>query len=360
MRVLGIDPGTVSIDLCGIADGRVFLDAAVPTREALADPGAFVDRIAAHGPLDCIAGPSGYGLPLTRGADLTDADLRLAMLASSSERGGIGGLSAVLRALAASSLPVVFTPGVVHLPTVPSYRKINRVDMGTADKVCAAALAIQEQASRRGCPLGDTSLILLELGGAFTAAIAVAGGQIIDGIGGSSGPLGARAPGALDAEVAFLAGRISKSMIFDGGAATVRGEPLPDPEALARPTTSRGQLAWDAFVEGAVKATAALQVALPHPAEIVLSGRLARSSVVCDVMAGRLHHMAPVHCLRGFARVAKQAAQGAALVADGLAGGTHAPLVDVLALRQSGGTVLDWLYVITPEQARERLARASG
>ena len=35
-RVIGIDPGTVSIDLCGLDDGRVFLDRSLPTAEALA------------------------------------------------------------------------------------------------------------------------------------------------------------------------------------------------------------------------------------------------------------------------------------------------------------------------------------
>src|SRR2546426_7705746 len=42
------------------------------------------------------------------------------------------------------------------------------VDMGTAEKVCAAALAIDEQARRFARPLADVSLVLLELGGAFT------------------------------------------------------------------------------------------------------------------------------------------------------------------------------------------------
>ena len=49
----------------------------------------------------------------------------------------------------------------------------------------------------------------------------------------------------------------------------------------------------------------------------------------------------PVELLRGFAVVAKHAAQGAALVADGLAGGTAAPLVETLGVREASGTALD-------------------
>ncbi len=39
----------------------------------------------------------------------------------------------------------------------------------------------------------------------------------------------------------------------------------------------------------------------------------------------------------------KHAAQGAALLADGLCGGVYAPLVEWLKLRDASGTVLDWL-----------------
>ena len=53
-----------------------------------------------------------------------------------------------MRALARASMPVLLTPGVIHFATVPAHRKVNRVDMGTADKVCAVALAIHEQGSR--------------------------------------------------------------------------------------------------------------------------------------------------------------------------------------------------------------------
>ena len=69
----------------------------------------------------------------------------------------------------------------------------------------------------------------------------------------------------------------------------------------------------------------------------------------------RLSPFAPVRRLEGFARTAKQAAQGAALVADGLAGGANEALVNVLGLREAAGTVLDHLFVITPDAARHRL-----
>jgi predicted butyrate kinase (DUF1464 family) len=62
-----------------------------------------------------------------------------------------------------------------------------------------------------------------------------------------------------------------------------------------------------------------------------------------------------VHVLTGFAPIAKHAAQGAALLADGLAGGRSAPLVAALGIREAHGTVLDHLYVISPSDARARL-----
>src|SRR5256885_1356190 len=262
-RVIGIDPGTVSIDLCGLDDGRLFLDRSWPTAEALADPARFVAELEAAGPLDLVVGPSGYGVPITRVQDITEEALRLAFLAAPGETGGIGGLRNLVRALARTALPVVLTPGVVHLPTVPAHRKVNRVDMGTAEKVCAVALAVSDQARRVGSPLSNISLVLLELGGAFTAAVAVAAGRIVDGVGGSAGPLGFRAPGALDGEVAYLAGEVSKALLFRGGAASIAGwdETTASPERLAHPTTPPEQVARDALVESTVKTAVGLAAA---------------------------------------------------------------------------------------------------
>ncbi|MGI9041210.1 MAG: DUF1464 family protein [Gemmatimonadales bacterium] len=343
-RVVGIDPGTVSLDVCGLADGELWLDASWPTADALADPERLLQRLSAGGELDLVAGPSGYGLPLRRAGDASDEDLRLAFLAGPDEPGGIGGLRGLARRLAESGLPVVYTPAVIHLDTVPAHRKLARLDLGTADKLCAAALAIEDQRQRRGRRLSEVSLVLLELGGAFTAGVAVQEGQVVDGIGGTSGPLGWRSPGALDGEVAFLAGQVSKEMLFQGGVATVM-ERYPERRAIA----------LEAYVEGAVKTVRQLQVAAPAADEVLLSGRHAADKEIQNRLGRALADVGPVRLLVGFTGLAKQGAQGAALLADGLAGGIHRPLVERLRIREAKGSVLDHLYVIPPERARRRL-----
>ncbi|HEY7185422.1 MAG TPA: DUF1464 family protein [Vicinamibacterales bacterium] len=357
-RVIGIDPGTLSIGLCGIEDGRLFLDRSIPTADALASPSVILDELSRAGAVDLIAGPSGYGLPLTNAQDLSEADLRLAFLSAEGEAGGIRGLTSLVRMLAASSLPLVLTPGVVHLASVPAHRKVNRVDMGTADKVCAAALAISELASRRGIAPHDVSAILLELGGAFSAAIAIDRGRIVDGVGGSSGPIGAHASGALDGEVAFLIGTISKNRLFHGGASTIAGMEDASFGELVDATTPRAQLALSAYVESALKAVAALIVSVPDARDVVVSGRAGTHPRVLTKITQGLARIAPsatVSSLAGFATEASRAAQGAALIADGLAGGRSAALVDTLGIRDATGTVVDHLHVITPAEALARL-----
>ena len=356
-RVIGIDPGTVSIDVCGLENGRVFLDRSLPTADALATPSPLLDVLRAAAPLELVAGPSGYGLPLVAIDDVTDTDLRLAVLSAAGETGGIGGLGAVLRSLRGLECRVVLTPGVIHLPTVPDHRKVNRVDMGTADKVCATVLAVAETVRRHACAPQNVSLILLELGGAFTGAVAVQDGRIVDGLGGTSGPMGMRGAGALDGEVAFLAGQVSKQMLFEGGAATVAGVAADAIEELPRSTDPRARLAWRAYVESAVKAVAALRVSAPGADDVVLSGRVARIAGVEAEFAAALRRVTPgeVRTLTGFAAASKQAAQGAALLAHGLAGGPEAELITALGITGARGTVLDHLHVISPAMARRRL-----
>jgi predicted butyrate kinase (DUF1464 family) len=87
-------------------------------------------------------------------------------------------------------------------------------------------------------------------------------------------------------------------------------------------------------------------------------GRLAKVATIRGGLMSRLSRTLPggtVEALTGIATVAKHAAQGAAILADGLAGGSAADVVQTLGIREATGTVLDHLYVITPEAARQRL-----
>ena len=349
-RVAGIDPGTVSFDLSVLQDGGPVVERVFETGSLSKDSGPLLQALERHGPYDLVYGPSGYGVPLVAAADVGERQLAEMVLVRPDEASadtGVGGMRSLLRALAHSGLPVVFGPGVIHLPSVPRHRKYNRIDLGTADKVCAAAYAIVDQSARRAIALRETALVLLELGGAFTAALAIEGGQIVDGVGGSSGPLGVRAAGALDGELAYLlAPALSKRTLFTGGALdpTGAGE-LTDLAALwSSPAHADG---WTALLEAAAKAVRGLAVSAPAPLEIVVSGRLARLPELVAALASSLGDIAPVIAL--VPGRASAAAHGGALLADALAGGPNAGLADVLKLRESSGTALDHLRVAGAE-----------
>jgi predicted butyrate kinase (DUF1464 family) len=348
-RVAGIDPGTVSIDVCALDGGEVLLEQSFRSADLAHDPAPLVDALVAHRPYDLVVGPAGYGLPLVPGEGVGDRELALMLLLRSDEAGaqaGIGGMRAMIRALIDAELPLVFGPGAIHLPTVPEYRKWNRIDLGTADKVCSAALCIADQASRLDIAYEETSFIMLELGGGFSAALAIDRGQIVDGLGGSCAPIGGRSSGALDAEVAYLLGAaLSKETVFSGGALDPRGElDLSPPGALEALRGDRGHReGWLALEEGAVKAALALTASVPAPREIIVAGRLAGAPGLLDALTERLAGVATVTGATGLGPRAKAAAQGAAVLADGLAGGRYAPLVERLRLREASGTALDHL-----------------
>ena len=347
-RVAGVDPGTFSFDVCGLDGGEVVLERSFRTADVGADPALLVKALVDHGPFDLVLGPAGYGLPLVPVEDVGERELALMLLLREDEphgRVGVGGMRSIVRALIAAGLPLVFGPGAIHLPTIPAYRKWNRIDLGTADKVASVALCIVDQAQRLGTDFAETSFVMLELGGGFSAAVAVDGGRIVDGLGGSAGPIGARACGALDAEAAYLLGAaLSKQTVFSGGA--LEGADLSAGlEALRR--DPRHREGWLALEEGAAKAALALTASVPAPREILLTGRLAAG--VLDALGARLAHVAPVRIAHGLA-----AARGAAVLADGLAGGRYAALVERLGIRDASGSALDHLRIHGADRIRLR------
>ncbi len=185
------------------------------------------------------------------------------------------------------------------------------------------------------------------MGGAYTAVMAVAGGKVVDGLGGTVGGPGYYSLGSMDGELAYLLGGFHKELLFTGGAAYVAGRPELSPEDFAdlAEKDERARMAWEALMEGVVKSVAAELVIVPNPREILISGRLCRTEKIRQELTRRLSTFGPVRRVEGFAQVATEAAQGAALIADGLAGGPYAGLVDVMEIRGAAGTVFDHLYV---------------
>lgn len=358
VRTIGIDPGTVSFDICGLEDGHVFLDTSVPSAEFAADPRILIDLLESARPLDLIAGPSGYGLPLVSIEEFGDQERFLFTLVDERERGEIpvlGGMGKMIPLMKESGLPLLFLPGVIHLPTVPAHRKANKIDMGTTDKLCCLALGIYDQARHHKIGYQETSFIYVEVGGAYTAVMAVKGGKVVDGLGGTLAGPGYYSLGSMDGELAYLLGSFHKRLLFTGGVAYMAGQPeLSLAEFVELAEKDEGvRMAWEALLEGVVKSVAAELTVVPEPREILLSGRLCRTDQMRQKLARQLSRFGPVRQVEGFAEVAKEAAQGATIIADGLAGGEFQELVEVMEIRKASGTVLDHLYVKSAEELRQ-------
>ena len=357
VTVMGVDPGTKSFDFCGMEDDKVVLNESVPSEEIAENPMRFVEVVKSID-ADYIVGPSGYGLPVKKLSALNKKDLFLLTLVKPEELDSISVLSGMQKSFAIllkEDIPMYFIPGVIHLPTIPDYRKLNKIDMGTADKLCCAVLGIWDQARRFDTTYDKTSFILAEVGFGYTSAIAVHGGRIVDGIGGTTGSPGYTSLGSMDGELAYLLGNFSKTLLFDGGASSLM-EKKTTPEELSqlKDTSPEYQAAWDCLIEGAVKDVLMLLSSVPKPKEILLSGRLSRIPDVVNELSERLEWIAPARRVEGITKDVKEAAQGAALIANGLAGGRYKPLVDNLKLREAKGTILDYVRLKEADGLRRR------
>lgn len=340
MRVIGIDPGTFSFDILGIEDSDIFLESSLPSAEVAGQPEKLVEAITAAGGADIIVGPSGYGLPLTYLKDASDKELSLMLPAEGKGVSVNAGILKLFHLMKEKKLNVIFTPGVIHLKTVPAYRKLNKLDMGTADKVCVAALAIREQAARRHIAFRETSLIVVEMGYGFNAAMAIQDGKVIDGIGGTSGGPGFLSPGALDAELAIRFRRRSQAALFTGGIRDFTGKVRLEPEKL-----DRYPEALNLMVESVAKIVASLMVSNPAAPEIIVSGRLARIPAIGRAVYASLARFAPVLPLRRRSEAVKEAAEGACIIGNGILGGEYRNLVKSLKLDQACGTMYDYVKI---------------
>src|SRR5512142_1087954 len=103
--VAGIDPGTVSFDLCVLQDGAPVVEQVFETGSLSEGSGPLLQELARHGPYDLVYGPSGYGLPLVTAAEVGERQLAEMVLVRPDEAtadAGVGGMRSLLRALAHS------------------------------------------------------------------------------------------------------------------------------------------------------------------------------------------------------------------------------------------------------------------
>ncbi|QKR00004.1 DUF1464 domain-containing protein [Metallosphaera tengchongensis] len=201
MIFAGVDPGSSSYAVAFVDNlGRLIAYREFLTDMVEKDVNIILDYIMSKRPY-LISLPSGHGLPFKSSNSLTEKDLFMVSLS----RSGKGPLRRFLQN--SRKLNGITIPSVIELASVPSFRKENFIDLGTADKVSSAFFYRT---------MFD-SFVLVEAGSKFIAVIVVVNGNIIDGLGGSAFPGSA---GFIDGEIAYLMSQFSKltkASIYSGG-----------------------------------------------------------------------------------------------------------------------------------------------
>ncbi|MEB3851222.1 MAG: DUF1464 family protein [Desulfurococcales archaeon] len=369
VRVLGVDPGTRSFDLALVEDGRVEWEASVDTALVARSPEALLEAIREAGSVDAVAAPSGYGVPVTPSGDVVDARrlaVEVLLLSTWGEieegvrRGVVGAmvyaaLARVVEALASGGGPrSIFIPAVIHLPTLRPGAKYNRVDLGTADKLSVALLASYLEGGRG-------RFMVLELGFGYNALMVVEDGRVTWALGGTSLGPGFITAGPLDLEVVAMGGGWGRLDVFHGGVMEACGASTPE-EALERArSSSRGLCAeaYNAMLDSIATAVAAVHTRF-GVSRLLVSGRYSASPALLGDLRERLPGGVEVErlgLLEGASR-SKHAAQGYALVVEGLLGGRASRAVERMAIPQACGTALDYVAHPRLAQARERVRRA--
>jgi len=372
-KVVGIDSGTLSMDILGFNDKTmdIFLDVAIPREDVTRNPRIVLDLLyeAADrvGGLDSIVMSSGYGIPLKMAVDASYSEIIEATFTNpedSRRRLRIHGLRDLMVMLKESRLPVWFTPSVVQLDSVPSHRKLNRIDLGTSDKIYSVAAALRNEVELYEVSPLNARFILVEAGYAYIASILVDGGKIVDGIGGTSGWWGFLGGGFLDAEVAYLLASMNKlskrETLFKGGASDLAGTTSLDRfvERLEKGDPG-AEKAFNAIKESILKSIASLLPIQPRIDSIYVSGRIFRINAIGEELINAIKEfvdalglMVDVKRVSKIGVVTKEAATGAAIIASGLAGGRYSWIIDILGLEKSRGSIFDNLTLAGAEEVR--------
>jgi predicted butyrate kinase (DUF1464 family) len=342
VKILGIDPGTVSFDLCLLDNEKVTFEDSMPSSLVAERPEKLAEKCLGLKP-DAVIAPSGYGLPNRHLNELSQRDMfELTLVREGENVPVLDGMMKFFGILKEGALDILFVPGIIQLPTVPPWRKFNKIDMGTADKMCIGALSVETVSHNKGISYDQVSHIVVELGGGYNALITIKNGIIINGIGGTlfPGP-GFINAGAMDGEIAYLLGGFEKTLLFQGGAsylANKHGLSIEDFTQESYPE------AFNAFIEGVVFGVCSQQ-GLLDSREVYLSGRLTRYENIYNSLKFHLEKLGySISRLPTLSDKSKAAAQGYAVVGNGLYGGCYQQLVKHMKIDRAEGSVIDYVY----------------
>lgn len=359
MRVAGIDPGTRTFDIVVVEDDRVVVEMSFDTHRVAEKPGILLESLSKID-VDYIIAPSGYGVPVTRGSEILDprrfaVEVLLLITEKDLEKGRLereigiwvyDALAKVVESLVEKrGERVFFLPGVIHLRTIPRYRKINKVDMGTVDKLASTFIAIYKYAVENNVDYEDVDIVVVEMGYGYNAAIAVEKGRVVDGVGGSYASMGTLTAGALDLEVVVNTGTWMRWDVFHGGLFRVLGVYSLDEIAEKYSKSIEPYYsAFNAYVENIVKDIRRVLVSTPRAEAVVLTGRHARNNTLRKAISEKITDLELIESsgLRG-SSISKEAAQGYAAIGSGILGGFFSDLVEHMDIEKACGTSVDYL-----------------
>lgn len=354
VKSLGIDPGTKSFDLALIDGDEILWEDSVPTDKVAENPEILIERLKDfEKEADMIIGPSGYGAPYICNEDITDPKLFASeILLLTSERLlkkdrkdlGFGVYRAIYKLVGRlwrKKLNVCYIPSVKQLSTVDLSMKINRIDLGTADKLASTFLASYILMNDFSYQKLSKDFLLLELGYGYNALIKVKDGVIYGGLGGTSLGPGFLTPGPVDLEIA-VAAKWKRNSVWSGGISSVC-----DAESMNEIFTIAKNQLCSSYIKAMLQSINAGLVYLGYTNNelIVVTGRWATPDnykKLKEYLGISLSLVRPM--LKG-AKISKEAAQGMAMLGDALLGGRFSSLFKKMKLNEAKGTVMDYIFI---------------
>ncbi len=317
---------------------ETFLEDSIDTESLMNNPKVIFDIMEKFKPYDMVVAPSGFGHPIKKIQEIDNNDI-FEMTLRYEKSSPTMGLGIILNDFKKTSYNAVIIPSIKHLPTIKESKLINKVDLGTADKLCVAVVGIRDIMENHSIPETDVNTIIIELGSAFNSIIAIRKGKIVDGIGGSN-IIGFESGGAIDGEIGYLLKKITKKKIYHSGIEAIKN------------MTNDEELANEILIDSIIKGVYSLLVNFgtrDNPQDyqiqnILLSGRMTNNSIIMEKLTAKLKWIAPIRKMMTYSNKVKRAAQGAAFIAEGLLGGPLEPIIDNLQIKKAHRHILDHIY----------------